>query len=216
MTIRLINLTKSSPSRLGPQYIFRNLNFDFPTENNVAILGKNGAGKSTLFRMLAKSEYPDKGQIYTNKSMSWPVALATGVHPQMTGRENARFIARINDVRDLPKYEEAVQDFAEIGKRFDLPVKTYSSGMRARLVFACCINIHFDIYLIDEATSVGDPKFRRKAREALEVKAKEAGLIMVSHEMDQVREFCTSAIIIEDGQLNYYGDLEEGIAAYME
>ena len=138
MTIRLINLTKSYPSRLGPQYIFRNLNFDFPTENNVAILGKNGAGKSTLFRMLAKSEYPDKGQIYTNKSMSWPVALATGVHPQMTGRENARFIARINDVRDLPKYEEAVQDFAEIGKRFDLPVKTYSSGMRARLVFACC------------------------------------------------------------------------------
>ncbi|GGF74870.1 ABC transporter ATP-binding protein [Alteromonas lipolytica] len=216
MTIRLINLTKSYPSKLGPQYIFKDLNFDFPTDDNVAILGKNGAGKSTLFRMLAKSEYPDKGQIYTNKTMSWPVALATGIHPQMTGRENARFIARINDVKDLAAYESAVQDFAEIGQRFDLPVKTYSSGMRARLVFACCININFDIYLIDEATSVGDPKFRRKAREALEVKAKEAGLIMVSHEMDQIREFCTSAILIEEGQLNYYSDLEEGIAVYME
>lgn len=216
MTIKLINVTKYYPSNLGPQYIFRDLNFDFPTENNVAILGKNGAGKSTLFRMLAKSEYPDKGQIYTNKTMSWPVALATGIHPQMTGRENTRFIGRINNVSDLSAYEAAVQEFAEIGQRFDLPVKNYSSGMRARLVFACCINIHFDIYLIDEATSVGDPKFRRKAKEALEIKAREAGLIMVSHEMDQIRDFCSSAIIINDGKLTYYSDLEEGIAVYME
>ena len=73
--IRIENLTKSYPSKMGPQYIFKNLNFDFPTENNVAILGKNGAGKSTLFRMLATSEYPDKGRVITNKSMSWPVAL---------------------------------------------------------------------------------------------------------------------------------------------
>ena len=95
MTIELKNLTKSYPSKLGPQYIFRNLNFTIPTESNVAILGKNGAGKSTLFRILAKSEYPDSGKILTNKSMSWPVALATGVHPQMTGRENTRFVGRI-------------------------------------------------------------------------------------------------------------------------
>ena len=88
--IRIENLTKSYPSKLGPQFIFKNLDFDFPTEKNVAILGKNGAGKSTLFRMLAKSEYPDRGRIITNKHMSWPVALQTGIHPQMTGRENSR------------------------------------------------------------------------------------------------------------------------------
>ena len=216
MTIELKNLTKSYPSKLGPQYIFRNLNFTIPTESNVAILGKNGAGKSTLFRILAKSEYPDSGKILTNKSMSWPVALATGVHPQMTGRENTRFVGRINNVPNLRKYEKKVQEFAELDKRYDLPVRTYSSGMRARLVFACCININFDIYLIDEATSVGDPKFRKKAREALEVKAKEAGLIMVSHEIDQIREFCKSAILIDNGQLTYYSDLEEAIKIYME
>ncbi|SHG63128.1 capsular polysaccharide transport system ATP-binding protein [Marisediminitalea aggregata] len=215
MTIELKNLTKSYPSKLGPQYIFRNLNFTIPTESNVAILGKNGAGKSTLFRILAKSEYPDSGKILTNKSMSWPVALATGVHPQMTGRENTRFVGRINNVPNLRKYEKKVQEFAELDKRYDLPVRTYSSGMRARLVFACCININFDIYLIDEATSVGDPKFRKKAREALEVKAKEAGLIMVSHEIDQIREFCKSAILLDNGQLTYYGDLEEAIKIYM-
>lgn len=212
--IKIENLTKSYPSQLGPQFIFKKLNFEFPTENNVAILGKNGAGKSTLFRLLAKSEYPDKGRILTNKTMSWPVALQTGIHPQMTGRENTRFIGRINNVPSLAKYEEAVQKFAEVGQRFDLPVKTYSSGMRAKLVFACCMNIDFDIYLIDEATSVGDPIFRKKARKTLQEKAEKAGVIMVSHELDQIREFCTSAILLNDGKLTYYPDLEEGIAVY--
>ncbi len=212
--IRLTNVTKSYPSRLGPQYIFKNLSFDFPTENNVAILGRNGSGKSTLFRLLAKSEYPDRGRIETNKSMSWPVALQTGIHPQMTGRENTRFIGRINNVPSITDYERRVQEFAEVGQRFDLPVKNYSSGMRAKLVFACCMNIDFDIYLIDEATSVGDPQFRRKARETVKEKSKTAGVIMVSHELDQIREFCTSAIIIENGELTYYQDLEEAIDIY--
>jgi capsular polysaccharide transport system ATP-binding protein len=214
--IRLENLTKSYPSKMGPQYIFKNLSFDFPTENNVAILGKNGAGKSTLFRMLAKSEYPDRGRVLTNKAMSWPVALQTGIHPQMTGRENTRFIGRINNVVSLSEYEARVQEFAELDKRFDLPVKTYSSGMRAKLVFACCMNIDFDIYLIDEATSVGDPLFRKKARESLKEKSKEAGVIMVSHELEQIREFCTSAVIIDKGRLTYFEELEEGIDVYTQ
>jgi len=214
--IRLENLTKSYPSKMGPQYIFKNLSFDFPTENNVAILGKNGAGKSTLFRMLAKSEYPDRGRVLTNKAMSWPVALQTGIHPQMTGRENTRFIGRINNVVSLSEYEARVQEFAELDKRFDLPVKTYSSGMRAKLVFACCMNIDFDIYLIDEATSVGDPLFRKKARESLKEKSKEAGVIMVSHELEQIREFCTSAVIIDNGRLTYFEELEEGIDVYTQ
>ena len=214
--IKLENVTKSYPSKMGPQYIFKNLNFDFPTENNVAILGKNGAGKSTLFRMLAKSEYPDKGRVLTNKAMSWPVALQTGVHPQMTGRENTRFIGRINNVASLPEYEEKVQAFAELDNRFDLPVRTYSSGMRAKFVFACCMNIDFDIYLIDEATSVGDPLFRKKARASLKEKSETAGVIMVSHELDQIREFCTSTVIIDDGKLSYYADLEEGIDVYTQ
>lgn len=214
--IRLEGLTKSYPSKIGRQYIFRDLNFEFPTENNVAILGKNGAGKSTLFRMLAKSEYPDKGRVVTNKSMSWPVALQTGVHPLMTGRENTRFIGRINNVHSLKDYEERVQEFAELGQKFDLPVQSYSSGMRAKLVFACCMNIDFDIYLIDEATSVGDPLFRKKARQSLKEKSEQAGVIMVSHELDQIREFCTSAVIIGDGTLTYYNDLEEGIDVYTQ
>ena len=212
--IQLKKLTKYYPSNLGNQYIFRNIDFDIPTDKNLAILGKNGAGKSTLFRMLAKSEYPNKGKIVTTKTMSWPVALATGIHPQMTGRENTRFIGRINNVRSLKRYEEAVQQFAEIGKRFDLPVKNYSAGMRAKLVFACCVNINFDLNLIDEATSVGDALFRKKAHQTLKEKSESARIIMVSHEMDQLREFCSAAVLIDKGKLTYFDDLELAIERY--
>ena len=212
--IRIRKLTKYYPSNLGNQYIFRDLNFDIPTDKNLAILGKNGAGKSTLFRLLAKSEYPDKGRISTPLSMSWPVALTTGIHPQMTGRENTRFIGRINNVSSLKEYESLVQEFAEIGQRFDLPVRTYSAGMRAKLVFACCVNINFDLYLIDEATSVGDAIFRKKAQQTLKEKSDSAGIIMVSHEMNQLREFCDAAVLINEGKLTYFDNLEEAITYY--
>ncbi|WP_196137726.1 ABC transporter ATP-binding protein [Aliikangiella sp. G2MR2-5] len=214
--ISLRNLTKFYPSDLGPQYVFKDLNFEMPSNHNIALLGKNGAGKSTLFRLLAGSEYPEKGKIVTDKSLSWPVALATGIHPQMTGSENVRFIGRVNGVSDLNKYENRVRNFAELGGKYHLPVKTYSSGMRAKLAFASCICIDFDIYLIDEATSVADPKFRKKSRRALIKKSREANIIMVSHEIDVIEEFCDSAVIIDQGKLEFYNDLNKAIEKYKE
>ncbi|EKO3697836.1 ABC transporter ATP-binding protein [Vibrio metschnikovii] len=212
--LKLVNLTKYYPSKLGNQYVFNNVSFEFPEKNNIALLGANGAGKSTLFRMIAGSEYPNSGEIVTDRSLSWPVALATGIHPQMTGRENTRFIGRVNGVADLNAYEEKVKDFAELGVKYDLPVKSYSSGMRSRLAFGCCIAIDFDIYLIDEATSVGDQKFRKKAKEALLEKSKVASVIMVSHDMKEIREFCDSAIILHKGELKFYSDIEEALSVY--
>ncbi|WP_068547376.1 ABC transporter ATP-binding protein [Thalassotalea crassostreae] len=212
--IKLVNLTKFYPSKIGRQYVFKDLNFEIPDGHNIAILGKNGAGKSTLFRILAGSEYPNTGQIRTKKKFSWPVALATGIHPKMTGRENTRFIGRVNGVFDLDDYEQKVFEFAGLKKKFDLPVKNYSSGMRSRLAFACCISIDFDIYLIDEATSVGDPSFKRKAKDALLSKSRSANVIMVSHELDDIRMFCDSAIVINDGELTFYNNLEQAIDIY--
>ncbi len=214
--IKLQNLTKYYPSKLGNQYIFENINFTIPEGHNIGILGSNGAGKSTLFRMLAGSEYPNKGKVITDKAISWPVALATGIHPQMTGRENTRFIGRVNGVEDLDEYEEKVKNFAELGIKYDLPVKTYSSGMRSRLAFGCCIAIDFDVYLIDEATSVGDQKFRKKARQALLDKSKSANVIMVSHDLKEIEEFCDSAIILHQGELTFYEDLQEALSVYKE
>jgi capsular polysaccharide transport system ATP-binding protein len=212
--IKLNNVTKYYPSKLGNQYIFKNLNFEIPSGHNIGILGANGAGKSTLFRLLAGSEYPNKGKVQTDLSLSWPVALTTGIHPQMTGRENTRFIGRVNGVADLAAYETRVKIFAELGNNYDLPVRTYSSGMKPRLAFACSIAIDFDVYLIDEVTSVGDAKFRRKAKEALLERSLNANVIMVSHEMDELRHFCDSAIVLNKGELTFYNDLEQGINEY--
>lgn len=212
--IQLDKLTKYYPSEFGKQYIFDNLNFTFPEGHHVALLGSNGAGKSTLFRIIAGSEYPNKGKVITDKSISWPVALATGIHPQMTGRENTRFIGRVNGVADLDEYQEKVRDFAELGIKFDLPVSTYSSGMRSRLAFGTCIAIDFDIYLIDEATSVGDPKFKKKAKQALLDKKKSSNMIMVSHDIAEIKQFCDSAVILHQGNLTYFDDLAEALDIY--
>ncbi|MDG3088639.1 ABC transporter ATP-binding protein [Vibrio hannami] len=212
--IELQNLTKYYPSELGNQYVFQDVNFCFPEGHSIALLGSNGAGKSTLFRIIAGSEYPNKGRVITSKSISWPVALATGIHPQMTGRENTRFIGRVNGVADLDEYEEKVKDFAELGIKYDLPVKSYSSGMRSRLAFGTCVAIDFDVYLIDEATSVGDQKFRKKAKQALLDKSRNASVIMVSHDIKEIKEFCNSAIILHQGELTFYPDLEEALDIY--
>ena len=212
--IKLDNITKFYRSALGNQYVFQNLTFDIPEGHNIAILGANGAGKSTLFKLLAGSEYPNRGKVISSKSISWPVALSTGIHPQMTGRENTRFIGRINGVADLDAYEQRVVEFAELGQKYDLPVATYSSGMRPRLAFACSIAIDFDVYLIDEVTSVGDATFRKKAKAALLDRSKEASVIMVSHQMNDVRQFCDSAIVLNKGNLTFYNDLEDGITQY--
>jgi capsular polysaccharide transport system ATP-binding protein len=212
--IQLERVTKYYPSSLGNQYIFRDLSFTIPGNKNIAILGANGAGKSTLFRLMAGSEYPNSGVIKTSLSLSWPVALATGIHPQMTGRENTRFIGRVNGVENLRDYENRVQEFSQLGKSFDLLVKDYSSGMRPRLAFACSIAIDFDVYLIDEVTSVGDATFRKKAKEALLEAKEKSNVIMVSHQMSEIREFCDSAIVIKDKALTFYPELEEGVEVY--
>ena len=212
--IQLQNVSKYYPSKLGHQYVFDSINFDIPSGHNIGILGSNGAGKSTLFRLIAGSEYPNSGNIITDLNISWPVALASGIHPQMTGRENTRFIGKINGVADLDAYEKRVQDFAELGQKYDLPVGSYSSGMKPRLAFACSIAIDFDVYLIDEVTSVGDANFRKKAKESLIEKSEKASVIMVSHDMDEIRQFCDSTIVLDKGNLTFYNDLETGIEVY--
>jgi len=214
--IQIRNVDKYYNSHIGRQYVFQDLNFDIPIGSNIALLGKNGAGKSTLFRMLAKSEYPNAGQIITDQKISWPVALASGIHPAMTGRENTRFIGKVNGVEDLDDYENKVKRFSELDKKFDLPVATYSSGMRPRLAFACSVAIDFDVYLIDEVTSVGDASFKRKARKALFRKSQTSSVIMVSHQMSELQLFCDSAILLDAGKLVFYSDLDEAIERYDE
>lgn len=213
--ITLTNVTKYYLTRLGKKYVLNDVSFVIPEGRDVAILGPNGAGKSTLLRLLGGIDYPNSGEISIDKVVSWPMALASGFQGSMTGRENAEFICRVYGVKSIKRTCEFVKHFSEIGDYFELPVKSYSSGMRSRLAFALSMAFDFDIYLIDEITSVGDAAFRRKCAESLAKKREQANVIMVSHDMSTLRKQCDCAIVLSKQSLKFYDDIEAGIGEYI-
>ena len=213
--IRFENLTKSFWLRGERKVFIDNLNLTLPTGRSLALLGRNGAGKSTLLQIIAGTMRPDSGRIVSDGTLSWPVGFGGSFHGELTGAQNIRFIARIYGV-DTRQLMDFVEDFAELGKSFHMPVRSYSSGIRSRLTFGASMGIHFDTYLVDEVTAVGDAVFRRKSRAVFIDRMKYSSAIMVSHSMNQLREFCDSGIVLENGQMQYFDDLEEAIQTHLE
>lgn len=214
--IELRGVTKSYRTNRGKKVVFRDLSLVIPSDRNVALIGRNGAGKSTLMRLLGGLDAPDSGRIITNQRISWPVGLSGGFQGSLTGRQNVKFVCRVfgadgGDMRNKVNY---VQDFAEIGEYFDQPVKTYSSGMKARVAFGLSLAFDFDYYLVDEAMSVGDAHFREKAAQAFKDRVDRAKIILVTHGMGQVRKLCDYVLLVNDGKVQEFEDVEEGIAAY--
>ena len=216
--IELRNLTKSYPVKNGVRYVLRDVSLIIPSRTNLAVLGPNGAGKSTFLRLIGGAEPADSGSIITDEEISWPLGLTSGFQGSLTGRQNVMFVCRINGLNfDQSRYVVGqVTAFAEIGEYFDMPVMTYSSGMRARLSFGLSMAFEFDVYLIDELTSVGDMMFREKARDAFEKIRKRASLIFVSHNLKTLQKSCESALFLRDGLADFYPDIEEGLDAYTE
>jgi capsular polysaccharide transport system ATP-binding protein len=214
--IRLENVTKSYMTLSGRNVVFRDLSIDFPAGVNVGLIGRNGAGKSTLMRLLSAVDLPDSGKIVTGGRLSWPVGLKGGLEAKLTGRDNVKFVCRIQGVRGTRMKEKIhfVQDFAELGEYFDRPVSGYSSGMRARLAFGTSMAFDFDYYLIDEVMAVGDARFKKKSRALFKERLENARLILVSHNMKLIGNMCDSVVLLEDGRAIYYDDASEGIAAY--
>lgn len=213
--IEFRNLRKTY--RLGgvQKIIIDRLNLTFPSDRNIAILGHNGAGKSTLMRLIAGAELPDEGRVIRNGKVSWPLGFGGGFNANMTGIENARFVARIYG-EDTERVIEFVEDFSELGPSMRLPIATYSSGMKARLAFGVSMAINFGIYLIDEITAVGDARFKRKCDDVFQSKLQESNIIMISHSMAGIRKFCDSGCIIDGGRLTLYDDVEEAIAIHQK
>ena len=208
--IALQNLSKTYVTQGVHKVVANDITFTFPDREAVGLLGRNGAGKSSLLQMIAGVMDPDEGAIFSDGQVSWPVGFQGSFHPDLSGAENARFVARLYGV-DTSGMEGFVQDFAELGAHFHLPVRSYSSGMRARLAFAVSMAVPFDTYLIDEVTSVGDAAFRAKSEAMLHQRIEHSGAIVVSHSMDLLRRICQSGLVLENGRVFYYARIERAI-----
>jgi capsular polysaccharide transport system ATP-binding protein len=208
-------INKVYPTRSGPVHVLRDLNLSISAGERIGILGRNGAGKSTLIRLISGAELPTSGVIRRDMSVSWPLAFGGAFQSSLTGYDNLRFICRIYDVNPEDKLE-FVEEFTELGIFLREPVKSYSSGMRARLAFAISMVIEFDCFLIDEIIAVGDARFHEKCNHELFTRRADRAMIIVSHDPTYIREHCTRAAVLVNGELHHLSTLEESFEFYHE
>ena len=178
-----------------------------------ALMGENGAGKSTLIRLIGGVELPTRGTIEQTMSVSWPIGLAGGFHGSLTGNDNMRFIARVYN-KPFAQVKDYVEDFAELGKFLSEPMRTYSTGMRARFMFALSLAIDFDCYLIDEIIAAGDQRFQRRSHEELFEKRADRSMILASHVGEIVKSYCSRALVLHRGRGKVFNDLDLALDIY--
>lgn len=208
--IRLQNLTKTYVLEGRRKTVANNITAVFPSGVSVALLGRNGAGKSSLLRMISGEMMPTSGEILSDGTISWPVGFSGSFHREMTGEQNCRFLARVYGI-DTDEMVEFVKDFAELGEHFLLPIRTYSSGMKARLAFGVSMAVPFDTYLVDEVSAVGDAAFKAKSNRVFNERMSTAGAIVVSHSMNMLRTTCQAGAVLENGRLSYWHDIEDAM-----
>lgn len=193
--------------------VFRNLSFEVARSGRLALLGRNGQGKSSLIKILGGAMAQTSGTVTWRGLASWPIGFGGGFQGSLSGLDNIHFLARLYN-RDIKETVRRVDDFAELGETLTIPVKHYSSGMRARLAFGLSLAIEFDCYLIDELVAVGDSRFQRKCQQELFERRKERTFIMASHDMHMIANLCDRALIIESGKAKVFDDIEEAIDVY--
>ncbi len=213
--IELANICKSYRTNKGIRPVLKDINAKFPQGRNIGILGRNGVGKSTLLRLIGGAELATSGQVIRQGSISWPIGFSGGFHGSLTGRENLRFICRIYDA-DIQKVTTFVDEFAELGDYMDMPFNSYSSGMRSKLAFGLSMAIDFNYYLIDELTAVGDAWFREKCSEEFARRKNRSTLLVVSHNINTIRQHCETAAVLNEGTLTMFDDLDTAVEFYQQ
>jgi capsular polysaccharide transport system ATP-binding protein len=213
-TIVLKDVVKRYRSRTGTHTVLNGVSLRLNSGDRLGILGMNGSGKSTLIRLISGQEYPNGGKIIREMSVSWPLAFSGGFQGSLTGLDNLRFISRVYGV-DHESIRWFVEDFADLGDYFREPVKTYSSGMQARLAFALSLAIEFDCYLIDEVIAVGDARFHEKCMQELFQKRKDRTFIIASHDANFIKSVCTRAAVLDGGDLTCFDSVVEAYGYYM-
>ena len=207
------HLSKVYPTILGPKHVLNDITFDVSVGEKIAVLGRNGSGKSTLVRIIAGVEEPTQGSILRRFSMSWPLGFSGGFDNEMSGLDAVRFISRLYNV-EFGNAKAVVEEFSELGHYMKLPIGSYSTGMRSRLAFGLSLSVDFDCYLIDEVISVGDQRFRQKCHDELFVKRANKAMILVSHDIHTIREYCNKALVLKRGRGRIFSDLEMAISIY--
>lgn len=211
--IRFNNVSKYFKTQRHKKIILDKVNMEFQRGYSYGILGVNGAGKSTTMRMIAGTIIPNSGRISKNVRVSWPLGFSGGFNPLMTGKENLNFVARAYG-EDVVRVTRFVEEFAELGDYINAPVRTYSSGMGARLAFGLSMAIEFECYLVDEITAVGDARFQKRCKDAFESRRKNSDLIVISHGMSTIKNYCDKGVLLVDGRMIFYDDIEHAIQAY--
>ncbi|WP_375454991.1 ABC transporter ATP-binding protein [uncultured Methylobacterium sp.] len=211
--IRFENVTKIYKTDGHRRTILERVSLTLKPGISYGILGINGAGKSTTMRLIGGTEEPSSGRIKRALRVSWPLGFGGGFHPAMTGRDNVIFVARVYG-EDPKRVLDYVEDFSELGSYLDVPIRTYSSGMGARLAFGMSMAIPFDCYLIDEVTAVGDARFQKRCSDVFAERRRNADVIMVSHSMEVIREWCTQGIVLLNGRAIIYEDVNDAIEVY--
>ena len=194
------------------------VSFEVERGQSVALFGKNGAGKSTILKMITGVAYPTSGKITVNGRVSALLELTSGFDPEFTGRENIFLKGQLLGLKDteIRELEQEIIDFAEIEEYIDQPVRTYSSGMKARLGFSINVNIRPEILIVDEALSVGDEEFKNKCTQKVNeiVNKDEVTLLFVTHSTAMAKEFCTRGIVMQKGRKTFDGNIDEAINKY--
>jgi capsular polysaccharide transport system ATP-binding protein len=211
--IELQNVSKIFYSAQGAHEVFSNLSLKLPVGRSLGLLGQNGAGKSTLLQIIAGNMQPTSGRVIRTGITSWPIGGASSLHPELTGLQNTRFLARAYGI-DTDSLVDYVEEFADIGKHFSMPLRTYSSGMKSRLSFGIAMGIPFDTYLIDEVTGAGDKSFKERSKAVFKGRMANADAIMISHSMSEMRSFCDSGLILHNGRIEFFEDIEDAIARH--
>ena len=215
---KLLFFSKKNKDKNHVLEVLKDINLEIKKGESVALIGTNGSGKSTLLKLMTKIIYPNKGKITTNGKLTSLLELGAGFHDDFTGRENIYFNASIFGLtrQEIDAKLEEIIEFSELRDFIDNPVRTYSSGMYMRLAFSVAINVQAEILLIDEILAVGDKHFQDKCFAKLkELKDSGKTIVIVTHNMDQVKQFCDRAVWLYKGEIRQDGKVDDVLEEYL-